>query len=306
MVPPSLLRARSEARVVILAYHRIAALDPDPDGLCVTPADFRAQMAHVRGEYYPMPLDDLVRAAAADEIPDGAIAVTLDDGYLDALEIASPILVEYGIPATFFVTTGCLDEAREFWWDTLAQILCSEAPVPPLLDLSCERTLGRMQTRTLAQRSCAWQDIRGRMVRMSHEERERTITHLAEWSGLDMRPRPTHRPMLAREVAKLATRPDHMIGAHGIEHLFLPTQAVQVGVREATESRARLEALLGRPVLAFAYPYGGLDEVTVEAVRAAGYQMAVTTKAGRVLPNADPMRLPRYEITARDSGPFPF
>ena len=48
------------------------------------------------------------QAAASGRIPERAVAVTLDDGYLDALTIASPILTELGVPATFFVNTDRL------------------------------------------------------------------------------------------------------------------------------------------------------------------------------------------------------
>jgi peptidoglycan/xylan/chitin deacetylase (PgdA/CDA1 family) len=39
----------------------------------------------------------------------GSIAVTFDDGYIDARTIACETLARYGIPATFFVITGVLD-----------------------------------------------------------------------------------------------------------------------------------------------------------------------------------------------------
>jgi peptidoglycan/xylan/chitin deacetylase (PgdA/CDA1 family) len=289
---------------MILAYHRIAALDPDPDGLCVTPEDFRDQMAHVRREYHPISLEGLAGTAAAGEIPDGAIAVTLDDGYLDSFEIASPILVECGIPATFFVTTGHLDEPGEFWWDIVTRVLLSGHRVPPLLDLSVDGTRWRMPTATPEERARARVDVGERLVRISPERREAIVAGLVEWSGGELPPRPTHRPLLAGEVAELATRRGHMIGAHGVHHLFLPAQAPDVRIRETAESKARLEALLGRPVLAFAYPYGGFDAVTMEVVRAAGFRVAVTTQDNRVLPYADPMCLPRHEIRARDAARF--
>src|SRR5262249_44160870 len=125
-----------EARSMILAYHGIAARVPDPDGLCVTPDDFHAQMAHIRRAYCPMSLDALAAAIVAGDTPEQAIAVTVDDGYLHALETAPPILTECGIPATFFVTTGHLDEPGEFWWDSLARIFASKHPAPPVVDLS--------------------------------------------------------------------------------------------------------------------------------------------------------------------------
>jgi peptidoglycan/xylan/chitin deacetylase (PgdA/CDA1 family) len=54
------------------------------------------------------------------EAPGGqkaTVCVTFDDGYLDNWRDAAPILDRYGIPATFFVTTGYLGTSRRFHWD---------------------------------------------------------------------------------------------------------------------------------------------------------------------------------------------
>jgi hypothetical protein len=85
---------RAMGDAVILLYHRIAELSLDPYGLAVGPAEFRTQMAYLARVYRPMRLDDLVWAAREGSLPERAVAVTFDDGYLDNLEVASPILVE--------------------------------------------------------------------------------------------------------------------------------------------------------------------------------------------------------------------
>ncbi len=61
--------------------------------------------------------------------------MTFDDGYVDNLTVASPILTEFGIPATFFVTTARLTETHEFWWDTLTAVMQDESALPRALDL---------------------------------------------------------------------------------------------------------------------------------------------------------------------------
>ena len=51
--------------------------------------------------------------------------------------------------------------------------------------------------------------------------------------------------------------------------------------------------------MSFAYPFGrrwDFDEHTVAAVRAAGFESAVTTHAGTNLKGADPMRLARWML----------
>lgn len=70
-------------------------------------ADFARQMRYLSKAYNPISLDRL-----AQHIQDGtspppkAIVVTFDDGYQDNYENAYPVLKEYGIPATMFLTTG--------------------------------------------------------------------------------------------------------------------------------------------------------------------------------------------------------
>ena len=51
--------------------------------------------------------------------------MTFDDGYVDNLTAALPILEAAGVPATVFVATGSTDRAG-FWWDALDDALLSE------------------------------------------------------------------------------------------------------------------------------------------------------------------------------------
>jgi len=49
--------------------------------------------------------------------------VTFDDGELSQMEMAGPLLLEYGIKATYFVTPGLIGTARKFLgWEQLRQL----------------------------------------------------------------------------------------------------------------------------------------------------------------------------------------
>src|SRR5262249_50451110 len=80
------------SQALVLAYHRVAELTPDTHHLCTSPPAFEEHMACLARDWTPIGLDELARASAAGAIPERAVAVTLDDGYLDALTTASPIL----------------------------------------------------------------------------------------------------------------------------------------------------------------------------------------------------------------------
>ena len=289
---------------MILMYHCVATPPADPGGPSVAPAAFRAQMAYLRREYHPMPLEDLARAVAAGTIPERAVAVTVDDGYLDALEVASPILVEYEIPATFFITTRHVDDEGEFWWDTLGRILLTGDDLPPVIDVVVNGARWRSATATPTDRDAARTAIAQRLIRTSAGERDRVVQRLTEWAGVKSLPRPGHRPMLRHEIATLGARPGHTIGAHGVDHLFLPSQPHRIQVQEIEASKACLEEILGRPVLAFSYPHGGCDAETIKVVRDAGFACAVTTTIEPIERVTDVMRLPRHEIDGRDPARF--
>jgi peptidoglycan/xylan/chitin deacetylase (PgdA/CDA1 family) len=54
------------------------------------------------------------------------VSVTIDDGYVDALQFAKIILEKQNVPATIFVTAGYL--GSEFWWDKLDLDICVIRP----------------------------------------------------------------------------------------------------------------------------------------------------------------------------------
>ena len=288
------------ARGVILVYHRVSAIGSEPGGLSVTPADFRAHLAHLAGHYRPLSLDALVHGLGTGALPDAAVAVTLDDGYLDALEMAAPILDDLGVPATFFCTTARLADVHELWWDTLERALIGDpAPSGPLTLILAGATR-TFPTETAGARREAHGAIAEALRGAALPERERALEEVARWHGKPLAARAAHRALTASEIQDLSRHPGHSIGAHSTNHLALPGQPADVRAREIGECRGQLESLLQREVTAFAYPYGAYDDATVEAVRDAGLRSAVTVEEGLCRAGDDPLRLPRVEV--RSSG----
>lgn len=64
------------------------------------------------------------------------------------------------------------------------------------------------------------------------------------------------------------------VGAHTVSHPHLPTLEEDDLRRELRDSKAEIEAELGRSCPEFAYPYGEHDARVRAAVRAAGYERA--------------------------------
>ena len=97
------------------------------------------------------------------------------------------------------------------------------------------------------------------------------------------------------------------VGAHSHQHLRGSSCSTSQMVEEAETSREILQRRLGNPHgSVFAYPYGNTklgdaSALYVKAVKAAGYQLAVTTDLGLVSAQSDPFTLPRLEAHMVDS-----
>jgi peptidoglycan/xylan/chitin deacetylase (PgdA/CDA1 family) len=292
------------SRAAILLYHRVGSPETDVYGLSIPAPEFRAQMAHLRACYHPMSLEELVAAARADSIPDHAVAVTFDDGYLDNFVQASPVLTEFAVPATFFIATGGVDDDREFWWDALERVFFRSTALPTTLQIDLPEGVEAFATATPEERLNAHATIYRALVGKPAHVRDEAIGALLGWSGLPPGPDVPRQRMDRREIVALAGREGHDVGAHTVEHLLLPQQSREVQRQEIEQSKQALQLLLGRPVNAFAYPFGAFDDETVNIVRDVSFKLAVTCESQCVERGAKPLQLPRLEVTSGHSPNF--
>jgi peptidoglycan/xylan/chitin deacetylase (PgdA/CDA1 family) len=91
------------------------------------------------------------------------------------------------------------------------------------------------------------------------------------------------------------------IGSHTCTHPHLPELDVQAKRREISDSKARLEAMLGESVTAFAYPYGEFDDDARRLVEESGYRVACSVRSGFNGPDVDRYLLRRIEVFGGDS-----
>jgi peptidoglycan/xylan/chitin deacetylase (PgdA/CDA1 family) len=108
--------------IPILMYHYVRYVDAgaDPLGynLSVTPEQLEAQLAWLRAAGYEAVRMDVVAACVrgVGPCPARAVALTFDDGYLDAYSAALPILQRHGYPATFYIVSGFVGQPGYMGW----------------------------------------------------------------------------------------------------------------------------------------------------------------------------------------------
>lgn len=319
----------TQARAIILVYHRIANMSSDPQLLCVTPGHFAQHLKHLKEHYHPINLRALGQALVQGRIPHKAVIITFDDGYADNLWNGQPLLEKHEVPATVFVSTGYVGQKREFWWDELERLLLSPQSLPDSLELTInskehswqfensERQLeidsqiARRWDVTMkfypSPRYKAYKELHHLLQPLDDNERQEILTALARWAGALSIARRDYLALNSNELKALAKGGLVEIGSHTITHPMLSAQLLEQQRWEITESKRELENILESQVVSFCYPYGNQKKVGREAlqlVRNAGFKIACANFPAPVTRKSDAFWLPRYLVRDWDEESF--
>jgi len=279
------LRRHAPAPVLsIITYHHVAEHDAsypyDPNVADATPAQFRRQMETLARYGTPIGIDDLIRAIGGAALPRNPVMVTFDDGYRSCHDVALPILRAVGVRATFFVTTSFITERRMYWWERISILL-----------------------RKSQRKTCVLGYPRPRVIELDHPYAHDALTDIikdtpdldvdrfldelavaldVEWTREIETSHADHLIMTWDQVRAL-TRAGMDVESHGRRHRVLQTLDDATLEDELGGSRRELEAQLGRPVRALAYPVGrrinGEHRIR-NALTAAGYQIGMSNQSG--------------------------
>jgi len=232
-------------------------------------------------------------------------AITFDDGYLDNLASAKPVLDRLNLPATIFVPVGWIGDPRPMWWDRLSQVLLGPNGLPESLTLRAhgqdfswhQEALARQGPPGQRARAQVHRDVWTRLRQLPHDDaRHEVVDALAVSLGADERPVADARPMTLQELHQLLSSGRFSLGSHSVTHPSLPSLPSEEKRREIEESASQFHALLGTRPSTFAYPYGDLDAECVALVRSAGYALACSTEEDLTWQGDDPHTLNRIAV----------
>ncbi len=109
------------ARPLILCYHAVSESWPAP--LASTPGQLRSHLKHLRARRFePATLSDALAAPREKR----TVAITFDDAFASVLEVAKPILDEFGFVATIFPPTGFIGAGHPMRWPEIEHWIDSD------------------------------------------------------------------------------------------------------------------------------------------------------------------------------------
>ena len=305
-----LQRFRLRQKAVVLMYHRVLnaeqqARTASHPGLVVGDETFARHITVLKRFFHVLTLDDLANHLAK-RIPfdRSSCLITFDDGWIDNLENALPVLQEHRVPAVMFLPVNFVGRGRLFTREALTHLLVKAinisrreparrdglrphlAPLglDGLLDVADPDPLPAVVKAVAAHRFASGPAFETAIAVLSTElgvngARLSDLDTFVDWSQVDT---------LAEQ--------GFSFGGHGADHRVLTTVPPEVVQFEVETSKKVLDAKLRRPVRAFAYPNGAWSHDVASAVKAAGYELAFTVESGAVGCDDAPFSLRRVNI----------
>jgi peptidoglycan/xylan/chitin deacetylase (PgdA/CDA1 family) len=258
----------------VTAYGRV--LRREPIGLCYhvvsdrpvphvsplypfkTVAQFRADLLWLKNDFRFVSYPELMAARDAGRpLGPNRVFLSFDDGYAECFSVVRPVLLELGIPCTFFLTTDVVGNRRALAFNQVA--LCVEAM--RAMDGGRARAIldemGAAAGRPLAdpERLSAWMRP---ALRNPDSPAYATLARLVELAGVDVDAFLATQPYLAAEQVKQMAAEGFSFGGHSRLHWHLGSIDGNDRVeREIVESCRVAAELSGASRVPFAFPYDG-------------------------------------------------
>lgn len=287
------LRRVQTSKFVILCYHGIGE-SGNPLGSAPPRETFESQMRFLRQNYRIVSLDELYRELREDRTAEPAIAITFDDGYRSAYTIAFPILQEYRLPATIFLTFDSVATGQVAWYDRVF-LAMAVAPSGELqLDLE---GLWRFQLDSTEDRLRAALEVVAYLRTLPNAQRRECCVMLERRIGLPENALSSR--VLTWDQIHTMQRAGIAFGSHTLSHPVVSQLTPAELEQELAESKRLLEEKLGSPVLDFAFPFGKITDCSAAAIQVlarCGYRSAVTTVPGVNTPHVNPYELRRLQV----------
>ena len=285
-------------RLMILCYHGVASADEhlwDPQ-LYVSRETFARRLTMLdRHGCAVLPLAEAIQRVYDGTLPPRAVALTFDDGYVDFMRHAWPLLRQHGFPATVYLATMRCEHnlpvvpilLSYLLWNRRDRVLTA----PELPGLGGD-TYG---LKTAAERSRVVGKITACFsVEMTSEARDDVARALAARLDLDY-----NRIARDRLLAILAPDEVSQLAAEGVDfqlhtHSHRTPEDAALFREDVRVNRSKLERMTGVRPTHLCYPSGIYRKSYLPLLQAEGVVSATTTYPDIVDSSANPLLLPRF------------
>lgn len=301
-------------RLHIVMYHYTRDLKhsryPEIKGLDVDL--FRAQIEYLKTNFRIVTMEEVI-AACSDEmvLPEQAVLLTFDDGYIDNYTFAFPILEEFGVQGSFFIP-GKTFTTRQLLDVNKIHYILAVADIRNLVtDLKKEMKHYRGQeydyppTEELYKNYGVANRFDGgevifvkRMLQtvLPEQLRNQISSKLfTKYVGITEE-QLAHELYMTEEQIRMMKRHGMFIGVHGYDHYWLGNLTPEQMREDIFLALETLDEFIDRRCWVMNYPYGNYSREVVQYIKNQGACVGLTTEA-RVaqIGKDEALLLPRFD-----------
>lgn len=285
-------RLASRGKALIMMYHRFSE---SGEGISTPAYRFAEQLDYLTQRYRIVTLSEIAAYFEGGKpMPSGLAALTIDDGYRDAYDIAFPILRERKLPATLFVVTDFVDRKCWLWTDKLRYLTARAESGSFEATMNGRALRFELGASGRPARLRVAEQINAQLKRMTDDAKDAAIERLAAVLGVELPALPpTELSALTPDELREMDAGGVEIGSHTVTHQILTKVSGERLRYELRESRSRLETILGRQVTLLGYPNGDHNRSVQKEAARAGYRCAVSADYGLNGERSNPLALKR-------------
>ena len=212
-----------------------------------TVREFEADLDFLLRCFVPVTLADIVaHLRLMHRLPERCFHVTFDDGFREMYDVVAPILVKKGIPATFFLNSGFLDQRGMAHHNKISVLLDRmtqplSKPVQRELETLLPGASGEQRDSSLLSLRYADRQILDRIA---------TILHVDLHQYID-----AAQPYLSSEQVFNLLKQGFTIGAHSVDHPLYLDLSLEEQIAQTRQSIDFLVSRFGIDTRAFAFPH---------------------------------------------------
>jgi peptidoglycan/xylan/chitin deacetylase (PgdA/CDA1 family) len=284
-------------RLLILAYHGISISDEHEfnGSLFMSPELLRSRLRQLRdARCAVLALGEAVRRLYANDLPDRAVVLTFDDGLADFYLRVYPLLREFDLPATCYLTTFYTDFNRPVFDPMVSYLLWKgrkqSLDLKPLIGRDLKLFLRSHEAQDAARVAILGH---AKSATFSAEDKDELLTKLALALKVD------YESLLGQRTLQNVTPAEVTeMAANGIDiqlhtHRHRTPKDRDLFIREIDDNRERIEQMTGKRPTHFCYPSGVYDRAFLPWLEQSGVVSATTCEVGFASVNSHHLLLPR-------------
>jgi len=262
-----ILRGRSGHRRIIIMYHGVSRQKNfSINGRHLPSDEFEKHLIYFKKNFNILSLKEICSKNNRDGY---SIALTFDDGYLNNIQHAIPLLLKYEIPATFFVSSACLVDPSYIhptdYIDIIRRSTTEDVAINGMVFQNKDRQLRH-----------AGYTAYGYLNSLNFNDLRKTIASLREQyplekvvTGIDTE---VYKLVSATNATGLVSQKLFTVGSHSHDHVNLEKLTKEELDDQVKSSKQILERYLQVPIDIIAFPYGYFNKDVVEASKKQGYE----------------------------------